>query len=394
MSLSVSFELHDVFSKRDILVMGLSNVLVFIWTQTLRTAPFESGIVLRIFPARSFVVQRSLRWGQHLPCWNSFSLCSIFAFPVRGVGTLVSTCANTDLPYIGFVSNGHGDYPLRRHLVEYLAVFSSVADGLGSKPPNHWGHLRALLWAFYGSFMMLSTSHKIVCSPSSNICCFNRGLSTFLTVLIRHSLTPTWWIAAGVLNIHLTCLFSMDSWILDWSRSFKASFNSLSGPIKLVQLSDQRTDTCPLLLKKRRRALIHELVSSECATSMWTALLVKHVKSTPYLFALPRPLLTSNGPKKSMPVFVKGGLSGNNRPSGKFAIFCSPALACNLLHVLHSEIILCIAEQALVSRTSVSVLRECNFCLSVLEVEDELGDPIIFVQDRWVSGIQRHRSST
>ena len=80
--------------------------------------------------------------------------------------------------------------------------------------------------------------------------------------------------------------------------------------------------TCPLLLMKRRKALMQELVSRLSATAMCIALMVRQVNSTPHLLTVLRSRLTSKVPKTSTPTLVKGDLSGRRRSSGRFAIFC------------------------------------------------------------------------
>ena len=50
--------------------------------------------------------------------------------------------------------------------------------------------------------------------------------------------------------------------------------------------------------------------------------MVRHVNKAPYLLAVVRPRRTVNGPNKSTPTDVKGGLEGVTRSCGKLAIFC------------------------------------------------------------------------
>ncbi len=74
------------------------------------------------------------------------------------------------------------------------------------------------------------------------------------------------------------------------------------------------------------------------ATSMCTALRVRQVNTTPYLLTVLRPRLTSNGPKKSTPVFVKGGLSGKSLLQAGLPSFV-PNLSLILRHTVHLLII-------------------------------------------------------
>ena len=109
---------------------------------------------------------------------------------------------------------------------------------------------------------------------------------------------------------------------LSWFHCFIASDNSRLPPLKFVPLSNLISAGFPRLAMKRRSALMKESVSMVCATSICTARMVKHVKRTPYLFTMARPLFTLNGPKQSTPTNVNGGWSGTILSGGKSAIFC------------------------------------------------------------------------
>lgn len=87
-------------------------------------------------------------------------------------------------------------------------------------------------------------------------------------------------------------------------------------------------------------------VRIKAATSMCTARRVRQVNITPYLLMVLWPRLTSNGPKKSTPVLVKGGWSGMRRSSGRLAIFCSPTFPDILRNTVHLLMIFLIAELA------------------------------------------------
>ena len=64
-------------------------------------------------------------------------------------------------------------------------------------------------------------------------------------------------------------------------------FNSLFAPTKLVPLSDRITCTFPRFDMNLRRVNINASVDKFLADSKWTALVVRHVNSTPYFFAVP-----------------------------------------------------------------------------------------------------------
>ena len=202
-------------------------------------------------------------------------------------------------------------------------------------------------WVIGLLFMMASTSHMTVWSPSSSsVCCCNTELNTFLIVRICLSHTPPWCEAAGVLKIHLIPFSVMVFCIFVWSKFSNAFRSSFSAATKFVPLSERNIFTCPLLHINLRMALMQESVSRLWAISMCTALTVRHVKITPYRLMRLLPRLISKGPKKSTPTLVKGGWSGCSLSSGRSAIFCLPALALSLLHTVHFEIILLTAALA------------------------------------------------
>ena len=147
---------------------------------------------------------------------------------------------------------------------------------------------------------MASTSQNTVCSPSSSKLCWRRTeLRTLLTRRIIRSQTPPWCEPAGGLKLQRMPTCDIAPWILSWVKAARASFSSLSAQTKLVPLPDLRCSTCPLLLIKRRNALMHASVSSETATSRWMALLAIKVNITPYRLQVDLPLLTSTGPKNN-----------------------------------------------------------------------------------------------
>lgn len=149
MSYSVSFDLYNVSSKMHMLVMGLSNVLVFVQTQMRQTVPFESGIILTIFPIiQEFLGAEESMMRTTSPRLKFLLVVLHFCLSCKRGRTPESICARIGLPYIEFASSGntHRDLLLKRHLGAYLAVSLSVVNDLGSKPPDRWCRLRSLLW--------------------------------------------------------------------------------------------------------------------------------------------------------------------------------------------------------------------------------------------------------
>ena len=83
---------------------------------------------------------------------------------------------------------------------------------------------------------------------------------------------------------------------------------------------------------------------------MSTALMVTQVKIQPYLFTSDHPLFTMNGPKKSTPTKVNGGLFAVARSLSKLAIFCSARGACLRQWLKHLDSSLRTAELALMTQ--------------------------------------------
>ena len=85
-----------------------------------------------------------------------------------------------------------------------------------------------------------------------------------------------------------------------WS-SYSMQQDHLEAPCdhlcKFVPLSLNMCSGGPRRLLNWRNAWVKESISSEKATSRWTALLDMHVNIHPYLFSWLRPCLTRNGPK-------------------------------------------------------------------------------------------------
>ena len=99
--------------------------------------------------------------------------------------------------------------------------------------------------------------------------------------------------------------------------------NTLSDP-----LLNADAQFLPLLAMSRRRVFMKESVSSECAISMWTALIVRHVKIQPYLFTWLLPCFSRNGPKQSIPTWLNQGCLVVTRSLGRSAIFWLHTTAC------------------------------------------------------------------
>ena len=88
----------------------------------------------------------------------------------------------------------------------------------------------------------------------------------------------------------------------------------------------------PLLAINRCRACMNKFISMLHVDSVCTALLTKHVKSSPYLLTSFVPSIIRNGPNISLPKLVNGGPS-NVLSFSQSAIFCCPSLPCSNWHM-------------------------------------------------------------
>lgn len=100
-----------------------------------------------------------------------------------------------------------------------------------------------------------------------------------------------------------------------------------------MPLSERRSLAGPRTEKNLLNAFMKLDVDMDSTSSMCTALVVMHVKSTTHLLlsALPplvRRVITIHGPKTSSPTLAKGGI-GESLSAGKSAIFwiCSDPLS-------------------------------------------------------------------
>ena len=87
-----------------------------------------------------------------------------------------------------------------------------------------------------------------------------------------------------------------------------------------------------------------ESASIEFSVSRWTALEARHVKMMPYRFKVLRPSLIYQGPKTSIPEYVKGGVDVM-RYSGRSDIFYTSLSPRTLRHMTHFAIRYATAER-------------------------------------------------
>ena len=284
--------LSSAVSLRTSLCTGRRSSEVSVLTNALLTKPLESGSSFTTTPIdQSFL--------------GSFLLCSVspdstLAAAEVWAGTLFSTTTRTGYTGTELYANG-GAY--RRHYVETcweggraILVFIVKIWLCDSGK----GRLESLEVAVIGLELMIdSTSHVKVSKDSSSR--RSRVLRILLVVRICRSQIPSMSLPAGGLNVQSTCCWRSFSVILLWSISSMASRSSLVAPTKLVPLSVLISSAEPRRAIKRRSVFRNESVSSELATSIWTALLTRYVNSAPYRFRSLRPSFVTYGPKKSTP---------------------------------------------------------------------------------------------
>ena len=179
-----------------------------------------------------------------------------------------------------------------------------------------------------------SSSWVSFCTPGST----KMASRMCLIVPIWQSQTPPKWDTCGGLNCHSQPCSERYLFTDFLSISAKASSNSDFPPTKLLPWSHLNHVAGPRMERNLLKAHMNELASTVLRSSMWIALLARHVKTRPQrLLPAAPPLVclvcTVHGPNTSKPMLVKGGrisaLSG-----GRSAIFCS----CSLLQVTHELI--------------------------------------------------------
>ena len=158
-------------------------------------------------------------------------------------------------------------------------------------------------------FKIDSTLHKKVWRQSLvKILSFMMAFKQHFTDLIRYSqILPIQGLTDGLkIQIHVISLWIRHLIILVWSNCH--DFNPFSAPTKLVPLSGRITCTFPRVDMNLQRVNINASVDKSSANSLWTALVVRHVNSTPYLLAVPEFdlaflfIVTWYGPKESIPM--------------------------------------------------------------------------------------------
>ena len=119
-------------------------------------------------------------------------------------------------------------------------------------------------------------------------------------------------------------------------NSFKAVLSSFFPPTKFVPWSHLNSRTLPLWLMNRLSTLINASVSIEFKVSKCTARELRQVKTSPQHFSSFRPSLMYQGPKTSIPEYVKGAV-GVIRSALRFAIFWTWAGPRSLRQMVHFQ---------------------------------------------------------
>lgn len=115
----------------------------------------------------------------------------------------------------------------------------------------------------------------------------------------------------GGLNVHVQ-LWSDRNCSSAFSSMLEGICKSLQALMKLVPLSERICFTGPRIAKNLLKALMKLEVFRDSITSMWTALMFRHVNSTAHLLLSANPPLvfqadTDQGPNTCSPTCVKGG---------------------------------------------------------------------------------------
>ena len=105
--------------------------------------------------------------------------------------------------------------------------------------------------------------------------------------------------------------------------------------VKLVPLSQKTDSILPRRAVQRLSALMHELASNECTISICTALLAMQQTMRAHRLGVDLFCFTKNGPKLSIPTFLKGASHGVILSLGKSAMNWVFAGAERFRHVMH-----------------------------------------------------------
>ena len=135
-------------------------------------------------------------------------------------------------------------------------------------------------------------------------CVFSREDKMFLAECICRSHTPPMWLAVVVFLIETNQSVPLSYrklLILVWSISLKACIIHSLPPMKLLPLLLLIVQIFSLLAITHRSVMMNESISIKATILIWTALLAKQLKRTPYLFISLRLSFTRNGPKRSTP---------------------------------------------------------------------------------------------
>ena len=132
-------------------------------------------------------------------------------------------------------------------------------------------------------------ANTVLYSSSLRTCCRTILFNTSLTLFAIASTTPLWWLALGVLNVHLIPLSlqksrssSLSSWFL--YHRCNILLISLAAPTKFLPLSLRMCDGWPYKLMNRRSPNRNLSVDKSVISSTWTALDEEQLNIVPYTF--------------------------------------------------------------------------------------------------------------
>ena len=230
----------------------------------------------------------------------------------------------------------------------YLTASRIKGSAITGRPNREWFGVNASrssrlsLTGVNGlAFNVCSTKHIVVVS-SDNVSCRFPRIANIAFLQLRTSLSqiPPKCGAPGGLNFLMSWPPARRSHIASRSHSLKHSLNSRAAPTKFVPLSLMIVCGFPRLAMNLVIAIMHASVSSPFTTSMWTALVTKHVnRQHRYLTGLRRTVIP-NEPKYSIPALLNGYTLPFTRSLGMSTMWGRIGCTPSFLHLTHLDLML------------------------------------------------------
>lgn len=204
-------------TSRQSSLIGLSMMLVRVWSITLLTTPLRSGLM-----STTLAVIHDPH-GELASAINTVSPCAKFLLvPLH----FWCSCMSGRYSLTHLNQNRSNMYCIwRQKRLTYMSSGSKIS--ICTLHKSRWFRVNSS--KSFGSFDMVvkgrllriaSTSHM----TSSNVCCFATERKILFSVLINLSHTPPWWTAAGGLKVYSTPYCCMSWLILSWLQVLSVSF--------------------------------------------------------------------------------------------------------------------------------------------------------------------------